>query len=72
MHAIAIDREDIKESLQVINQVTEEVKEGKKFFDFPGRNQKSAMGNQHASILREEHSKVRSMAKCPIVPVCSD
>ena len=35
LHAIAIDREDIKQSLQVINQMTEEVKQGRNFLIFP-------------------------------------
>ena len=35
LHAIAIDREDIKQSLQVINQMTEEVKKGRNFLIFP-------------------------------------
>ena len=45
MHAIAIDREDIKQSLQVINQMTEEVKKGRNFLIFP-EGTRSRMGNQ--------------------------
>ena len=43
LHAIAIDREDIKQSLQVINQMTEEVKQGRNFLIFPeGTRNKNA------------------------------
>ena len=38
MKAYMIDRDDIKQSLQVIINVTNEVKKGKKLFNFPRRN----------------------------------
>ncbi len=42
---IAIDREDIRQSMQVINQVAEEVKNGKNFLIFP-EGTRSRMGNK--------------------------
>ena len=47
--------------------MTEEVKQGQKLSDFPGRNQKP-YGRINCFHLREEHSKVQSGLKCPIVP----
>ena len=66
LHAIAIDREDIKQSLQVINQMTEEVKQGRNFLIFP-EGTRSRMGNQ---LLPFKGGTFKSAvrAKCPIVP----
>ena len=66
MGAIAIDREDIKQSLQVINQMTEEVKKGRNFLIFP-EGTRSRMGNQ---LLPFKGGTFKSAvrAKCPIVP----
>ena len=66
LHAIAIDREDIKQSLQVINQMTEEVKKGRNFLIFP-EGTRSRMGNQ---LLPFKGGTFKSAvrAKCPIVP----
>ena len=66
LHAIAIDREDIKQSLQVINQMTEEVKRGRNFLIFP-EGTRSRMGNQ---LLPFKGGTFKSAvrAKCPIVP----
>lgn len=66
LHAIAIDREDIKQSLQAINQMTEEVKQGRNFLIFP-EGTRSRMGNQ---LLPFKGGTFKSAvrAKCPIVP----
>ena len=66
LHAIAIDREDIKQSLQVINQMTEEVKQGRNFLIFP-EGTRSRMGNQ---LLPFKGGTFKSAvrARCPIVP----
>ena len=67
LHAIAIDREDIKQSLQVINQMTEEVKQGRNFLIFP-EGTRSRMGN-NCFHLREEHSKAQSEQSAPLYHV---
>lgn len=67
LHAIAIDREDIKQSLQVINQMTEEVKQGRNFLIFPeGTRSRMEINCFH---LREEHSKAQSEQSVPLYPV---
>lgn len=66
LKAISIDREDIRQSMQVINQVAEEVKKGKNFLIFP-EGTRSKMGNG----MREFKGgtfKSAVKAKCPIVP----
>ena len=61
-----IPKEDIKQSLQVINQMTEEVKKGRNFLIFP-EGTRSRMGNQ---LLPFKGGTFKSAvrAKCPIVP----
>lgn len=63
---IAIDREDIRQSMQVILQVTEEVKQGKNFLIFP-EGTRSKEGNK---LLPFKGGTFKSAvkAKCPIVP----
>ena len=67
LHAIAIDREDIKQSLQVINQMTEEVKQGRNFLIFP-EGTRSRMGNQ---LLPFKGGTFKSAvrASCPLYHV---
>ena len=67
LHAIAIDREDIKQSLQVINQMTEEVKQGRNFLIFP-EGTRSRDGNELGEF-KGGSFKCAMKAKCPIVPV---
>lgn len=62
----AIDREDIKQSMQVINQVAEEVKEGKNFIIFP-EGTRSRNGNKLLDF-KGGSFKSATKAKCPIVP----
>mgnify|MGYP002566528979 CR=1 FL=1 len=72
LHAIAIDREDIKQSLQVINQMTEEVKQGRNFLIFPeGTRNKGtdAVWEINCFHLREEHSKAQSEQSAPLYHV---
>lgn len=65
--AIFIDREDVKQSMQVIIQVAKEVAGGRNFVIFP-EGTRSKNGN----VLGEFKSgsfKAAMKAKCPIVPV---
>lgn len=66
LKSISIDREDIRQSLQVINQVTEEVKKGRNFLIF-AEGTRSKMGN---TLLPFKGGTFKSAvkAKCPIVP----
>lgn len=64
--AIAIDREDIKQSLQVINQVAQEVKNGRNFLIF-AEGTRSKMGNKLLEF-KGGSFKSATKAKCPIVP----
>ena len=62
----AIDREDIKQSMQVILKVTEDVKAGKGFLIFP-EGTRSRKGNQLLDF-KGGSFKSATKAKCPIVP----
>ncbi len=66
LRSIVMDREDIKQSLQVIIQVTEEVKKGRNFLIF-AEGTRSKMGNK---LLPFKGGTFKSAmkAKCPIVP----
>lgn len=67
MGAYSIDREDIRQSLEVINQVARDVKNGKNFLIF-AEGTRSRQGNR----LREFKGgsfKSAYKARCPIVPV---
>ena len=62
-----MDREDVRQSLTVINAVTEEVKKGRNYLIFPeGTRSKNGnvMGEFHGGSFR-----CSVKAKCPIVPV---
>lgn len=67
MRAIFIDREDIKQSMQVILQVTKEVKEGRNYIIFP-EGTRSKKGNV-VGEFKGGSFKAAMKAKCPIVPV---
>ena len=64
--AIPIDRNDIRQSMQVINQMTEEVKKGRNFLIF-AEGTRSRKGNE---LLEFKGGSFKSAqkAKCPIVP----
>ena len=62
-----LDREDVRQAMQVIIHVTEEVKKGRNYLIF-AEGTRSKNGNQ----LREFKGgsfKSATKAKCPIVPV---
>ena len=62
-----MDREDVRQSMTVINNVIKEVKAGRNYFIFP-EGTRSRKGNE----MLEFHSgsfKCALKAKCPIVPV---
>lgn len=63
---IPIDREDIRQSMQVINQVAEEVTGGRNFLIFP-EGTRSKMGNKLLDF-KGGSFKSAQKAKCPIVP----
>lgn len=74
LHQIALctqsfpmDREDVRQSLTVIQKVTEEVKKGRGYLIFP-EGTRSKLGNQ----LLEFHGgsfRCATKSKCPIVPI---
>ena len=65
--SFAMDREDVRQSLEVIRAVTEEVKAGRNYLIFPeGTRSKNGnvMGEFHGGSFR-----CAIKAKCPIVPI---
>ena len=64
--AIPMDRSDLRQSMQVINQMTEEVKKGRNFLIF-AEGTRSKLGNR---LLEFKGGSFKSAqrAKCPIVP----
>lgn len=64
--SIPMDREDIRQSMQVINQVAEEVKAGRNFLIFP-EGTRSKEGNK-VQEFKPGSFKAAQKAKCPIVP----
>jgi len=67
MKALAIDREDIKQSMKVIHQVTEEVKNGHNYLIF-AEGTRTKHPNQ-VGEFKGGSFKSAIKAKCPIVPV---
>ena len=67
MKAYAIDREDIKQSMGVIVQVTKEVKAGRNFLIF-AEGTRSKKGNRLLDF-KGGSFKAATKAKCSIVPV---
>ena len=65
--SFAMDREDVRQSLTVIQNVTEEVKNGRNYLIFP-EGTRSKLGNQmldfHGGSFR-----CATKSKCPIVPI---
>ncbi len=64
--SLSIDREDIRQSMKVIQTMTEEVKKGKNFLIFP-EGTRSKQGNKPADF-KGGSFKSAVKAKCPIVP----
>ena len=65
--SFAMDREDVRQSLEVIRSVTEEVKGGRNYLIFPeGTRSKNGnvMGEFHGGSFR-----CALKAKCPIIPI---
>ncbi|MDO4337466.1 MAG: lysophospholipid acyltransferase family protein [Eubacteriales bacterium] len=67
MKAFIIDREDIKQSMQVIINVTKEVKAGRNYLIF-AEGTRSKQGN-HPQEFKGGSFKAAMKARCPIVPV---
>ena len=64
--SLSMDREDIRQSLQVINQVAERVKGGDNFLIF-AEGTRSRQGNQMLE-MKGGSFKSAYKAKCPVVP----
>ena len=66
LRSIVIDREDIRQSMEVINKMAEEVRKGRNFLIFP-EGTRSKMGNR---LLPFKGGTFKSAvkARCPIVP----
>ena len=65
--SFAMDREDVRQSLTVIQQVTEEVKNGRSYLIFP-EGTRSKLGNE----MLEFHGgsfRCATKSKCTVVPV---
>lgn len=64
--SLAIDREDVRQSLTVINQVTSEVRQGRNYIIF-AEGTRSRQGNKLLEF-KGGSFKAAQKAKCPIVP----
>lgn len=64
--AYPMDREDVRQSMKVINAVTEDVQGGKNFLIFP-EGTRSRLGNRMLEF-KGGSFKSATKAKCPIVP----
>ena len=66
-HSFAMDREDVRQSLAVIQGVTEEVKKGRTYLIFP-EGTRSKKGNEmldfHGGSFR-----CATKSKCPVLPI---
>ena len=67
IHALFMDRENLRQSMQVINEAADVVKEGKNVILFP-EGTRSRKGNQLLEF-KSGSFKIAVKAKCPIVPV---
>lgn len=67
MGAYPIDREDVRQSMKVIQAVSQDVKAGKNFLIFP-EGTRSKKGNETGDF-KGGSFKSATKAKCPIVPV---
>lgn len=67
MGGLFMDREDVKQGLQVINEVAKQVKEGRNFLIFP-EGTRSKNGNKLGEF-KSGSFKAATKAKCPIVPI---
>lgn len=62
-----MDRADVKQGLQIINEVAKQVKEGRNFLIFP-EGTRSKNGNKLGEF-KGGSFKAATKAKCPIVPI---
>lgn len=67
MKALTIDREDIKQSMQIILTVIKEVKNGRNYLIF-AEGTRSKSGNQPQEF-KGGSFKAATKSKCPIIPV---
>ena len=67
MKAFMLDREDVKQAMQVIINVTKEVKKGRNYLIF-AEGTRSKNGNRIGSF-KGGSFKAATKAQCPIVPV---
>lgn len=67
MKAFSIDRSDVRQSMQVIMQVSKEVQKGRNYLIFP-EGTRSKKGNQ-VQEFKGGSFKAATKAKCPIVPI---
>ena len=67
MKAFLIDREDVRQAMKVIMDVTKEVVSGRNYLIFP-EGTRSKNGNQ-VGTFKGGSFKAATKAKCPIVPV---
>ena len=65
--AISLDRDDIRQGLEVINKVSDEVKNGRNFMIF-AEGTRSKNGNQLLDF-KGGSFKSATKAKCPILPI---
>lgn len=64
--SLAMDREDVRQSMQVINQMAEEVKTGRNYLIF-AEGHRSREGNK-VQEFKAGSFKAAQKSKCPIVP----
>ncbi len=64
--SLVIDREDLRQSMKIIQAMAEEVKKGRNFIIFP-EGTRSRQGN-HTLEFKGGSFKAAMKAKCPIVP----
>lgn len=62
-----MDREDVRQGLQIINEVARQVKDGRNFLIFP-EGTRSKNGNK-VGEFKSGSFKAATKAKCPIVPI---
>ena len=67
MNVIFMDREDVRQSMQVIIEVSKQVAQGKNYIIFP-EGTRSKNGNK-VGEFKGGSFKAATKAKCPIVPV---
>ena len=67
MKAFVLDREDVRQAMQVIINVTKEVQKGRNYLIF-AEGTRSKKGN-HVGSFKGGSFKAATKARCPIVPV---